>query len=215
MTFDLLDKAQKMLERYPLCNSCLGRQFALLGYGVDNEERGEALKLLLTLKGHQNAMNQDKKGTALLKILADNGNYSMASDILKKMKNKPSEPKSCQLCQEHLTSVEQLADLATDRLREYEYATFLVGVELPVEVEEQEDEFKGEFTVECGENLRNEFSRSIGKRIAETTGKQIDYQHPEVVVLVKPWADQVSLQINPLHIGGRRSKRKPWPGCTR
>ena len=206
MTFDLLAKAQKMLERHPLCNHCLGRQFALLGHGVENEKRGEALKLLLTLKATQLAMNQDKKGAALLKILATNGSYPMANDILEKMRTKPSEPKSCQLCQGHLASIEQLANLATDKLREYEYATFLVGIELPIEVEEQEDEFKGEFTVEHGENLRNEFSRSIGKRIAETTGKQIDYQHPEVVVLANPWANQVSLQINPLHIGGRYRK---------
>ena len=206
MTFDILAKAQKMLERHSLCNHCLGRQFALLGHGVENEKRGEALKLLLTLKATQLAMNQDKKGAALLKILATNGSYPMANDILEKMRTKPSEPKSCQLCQGHLASIEQLANLATDKLREYEYATFLVGIELPIEVEEQEDEFKGEFTVEHGENLRNEFSRSIGKRIAETTGKQIDYQHPEVVVLANPWANQVSLQINPLHIGGRYRK---------
>jgi len=206
LTFDLLDKAQKMLEKHPLCNPCVGRQFALLGHGVDNEKRGEALKLLLTLKAHQLAMNQDKKGPMLLKILASNGNYSMARDILKGMKIKPSEPKSCQLCQEHLTYIEQLTHLTLDKLREYEYTTFLVGVELPVEVEEREDEFKSEFTIAHGESLRNEFSRSMGKRIAEATGKKIDYQLPEVVVLVNPWAGQVSLQVNPVHIGGRYRK---------
>jgi len=195
-----------MLEKHPLCNHCLGRQFALLGHGVDNEKRGEALKLLLTLKAHQLAMNQDKNGTTLLKILASNGNYPMANDILKGMKIKPSEPKSCQLCQGHLTSIEQLTHLALDKLHEYEHTTLLVGVELPVEVEEREDEFKGEFTIAHGESLRNEFSRNIGKGIAEATGKQIDYQRPEVVVLVNPWTRQVSLQINPLHIGGRYRK---------
>ena len=195
-----------MLEKHPLCDHCVGRQFALLGHGIDNEKRGEALKLLLTLKAHQLAMNQDKKGTTLLKILASNGNYSMANDILKRMKIKPSEPKSCQLCQGHLTSIEQLTNLALDKLHEYEYTTVLVGVELPIEVEEREDEFKGEFTIAHGESLRNEFSRSIGKRIAEATGKQIDYERPEVVVLVNPWTGQVSLQINPVHIGGRYRK---------
>ena len=195
-----------MLEKHSLCNHCVGRQFALLGHGVDNEKRGEALKLLLTLKAHQLAMAPDKSGTGLLKILASNGNYSMASDILKEMKIKPSEPKSCQLCQGHLTSIEQLTHLALDKLHEYEYTTLLVGVELPIEVEEREDEFKGEFTIAHGESLRNEFSRSIGKRIAEATGKQIDYDRPEVVVLVNPWTRQVSLQINPVHIGGRYRK---------
>jgi tRNA pseudouridine synthase 10 len=151
-------------------------------------------------------LSQDKKGTALLKTLSSNGNYSMANDILKKMKNKPAEPKSCQLCQERLKFIEQLTHLAVDKLHDYEYATFLVGVELPIEIGEREDELKGEFTIEHGENLRNEFSRSIGKRIAETTRKQIDYQRPDIVVLVRPWANQVTLQINPLHIGGNYRK---------
>ena len=206
MTLDILNKAQRMLEKHPLCNHCLGRQFALLGYGVDNEKRGEALKLLLTIKAHETAITKDKNGLALLKTLASNGNYSMANEILKRMKSKPAEAKPCYLCQERLTSAEHLTHIALDKLQEYEYTTVLVGVELPVEAEEREDEFKGEFAVTYGESLRNEFSRNIGKRIAEATGKRIDYERPEVVVLINPWTEQVSLQVNPIHIGGKYRK---------
>jgi tRNA pseudouridine synthase 10 len=53
---EILEKAQRMLEKYPLCDHCLGRQFAFLGHGVDNKKRGEALKLLLTMRGHQLAL---------------------------------------------------------------------------------------------------------------------------------------------------------------
>ena len=61
----MLEKAQRILEKHPLCNNCLGRQFALLGYGVDNEKRGEALKLLLTMKAHQLALSKEKNGFTL------------------------------------------------------------------------------------------------------------------------------------------------------
>jgi tRNA pseudouridine synthase 10 len=178
----------------------------LLGYGVDNEKRGEALKLLLTIKAHETAMTKDKNGLALLRTLASNGNYPMANEILKKMKSKPAEAKPCHLCQERLTSTEHLAHTALNKLQEYEYATVLVGIELPIEVEEREDEFKAEFTIAHGESLRNEFSRNVGKRIAEATGRKIDFERPDVVVLVNPWTEQISLQVNPIHVGGKYRK---------
>ncbi|HKZ93348.1 MAG TPA: tRNA pseudouridine(54/55) synthase Pus10 [Candidatus Bathyarchaeia archaeon] len=206
MTLDILDTAKKVLEKHPLCNHCLGRQFALLGYGVDNEKRGEALKLILTMKAHRLATMKNNKGVTLLKTLASNGNYAMATEILKRMKKKANESQPCHLCQGRLESIEELTTLALDKLKEYEYKTTLVGVELPVEVEEREDEVKGEFTVKHGESLRNEFSRIIGKRIAEATGKQVEYERPEIVVLINPFTGHVYLQVNPLHIGGRYRK---------
>jgi len=206
LTLDMLEKAQKMLEKHPLCNHCLGRQFALLGYGIGNETRGDALKLILTMKAHQLAQSKSKTGVTLLKVLASNGNYSMAGEMLRKAKHKPAKAQQCRLCQGRLETLEKLVTLALDKLREYEYETMLVGIKLPVEIEEREDELKGEFTIKHGESLRNEFSRSIGKRLAETTGKQIDYDRPDIVVLMNPFTEQISLQINPIHIGGRYRK---------
>ncbi len=202
----MLEKAQKMLEKHPLCNNCLGRQFALLGYGIGNETRGDALKLLLTMKAHQLAQSKSKTGITLLKILASNGNYSMAAEMLKKTKHKPTKAQQCRLCQGRLETLENLVTLALDKLREYEYETMLVGVKLPIEIEEREDELKGEFSIKHGESLRNEFSRNIGKRLAEATGKQTDYDRPHIVVLVNPFTEQMSLQVNPIYIGGRYRK---------
>lgn len=47
---DVLEKTVQMLEAYPLCDHCLGRQFALLGRGLENDRRGQALKLSLMLQ---------------------------------------------------------------------------------------------------------------------------------------------------------------------
>ena len=206
MTLDILEKAQKMLEEYPLCNHCLGRQFGLLGYGVENEERGQALKLLLTMKAHQQTTAGDKNGPALLKTLASNGDFQIANDILKKTENKTAKSQSCCLCDGKLESSERSVKVALAKLKEYEYNTFLVGIELPPEIEEREDEFKGKFAIEYGESLRNEFSRVIGKRIAEATGKATEYGRPELVVLVNPFNKELRLQINPIFISGRYRK---------
>jgi len=202
----MLEKAQKMLEKYPICNHCLGRQFALLGYGLGNQERGEALKLLLTMKGHQLALAGEKAGVSLLKILAVNASFDMAAKILKRLKKRAGKRRECYLCNDQFESLNELVDHSLKKLKGYEHTTFLVGVELPTETEEREDEFKAEFEVKHGENMRNHFSREIGKRISETTQKLVDYKRPNVVILVNPFTGRVKLKANPLYIAGRYRK---------
>jgi tRNA pseudouridine synthase 10 len=206
---DILEKALRMLEGYPLCDYCLGRQFALLGHSVENDERGKAIKLALTLKAHELTFSKNKEGVRILKVLATNGFSKIAEEMLRKMKKRiPSKnfPKTCFLCEHKFKATGNLAEKALKELEGYEYTSFLVGVELPVMVEEREDEFKAEFDVGYGENMRNEFGRVIGKKIAECNGKTVDYRKPELVVLVNPFTEEINLQINPLYVAGNYKK---------
>ncbi|MGD8505064.1 MAG: tRNA pseudouridine(54/55) synthase Pus10 [Candidatus Bathyarchaeota archaeon] len=203
---EILEKAQKMLKRHPLCDHCLGRQFALLGYGLDNQERGATLKLLLTMKGHQLALSKRKSGIALLKTLAANGSLDMAVEILKKLGKRPSRRQQCYLCEGAFNAIPELVHSALKKLNDHEFSSFLVGIELPIEVEEREDEFKAELEVKHGESMRNDFSREMGKEISKVNEKTADYKRPEIVVLVKPFSGEVRLQVNPLFIAGRYRK---------
>ncbi len=203
---EMLEKAQKMLEKHSLCNHCLGRQFALLGYGLDNQKRGEALKLLLTMKGHQLALLGKRTGASLLKTLATNGRFNMAAEILKKMRKKMGKKRECYLCKGRFGHLHELVEKSLEKLNAYEYTTFLVGVELPIEVEEREDEFKAEFEVKHGESMRNGFSRDVGKEISRITKKTTEYKKPDVVVILNPFTGQVTLQVNPFYIAGRYRK---------
>jgi len=203
---DMLEKAQRMLEKYPLCSHCLGRQFALLGCGLDNLSRGEALKLSLTMRAHQQTLGKNKKGFTLLKTLASNGSFHMAAELLKRMNKKVNGKRSCHLCNGRFDSITDLVKCSVNQLQPLDYSTFLVGVELPIEVEEREDEFKAEFEVKHGESMRNAFSREIGKRIAEATRKTTDYKKPDVVVLLNPYEERLNIQVNPIYIAGRYRK---------
>jgi tRNA pseudouridine synthase 10 len=206
---NILGKALKMLEKHPLCDHCLGRQFALLGHGMENDERGNAIKTVLTLHAHTLALSKNKEQIKNLETLATNGFSKTAEEILEEMKNRISSkqiPKACFLCEDKFEITDRLAKKAIDKLEGYEFRNFLVGVELPVAVEEREDEFKAEFEVSYGENMRNEFGRTIGKKIAEHSGKNVEYRKPEVVVLVNPLAEKLKLQVNPLYVAGRYRK---------
>jgi len=203
---ELLKKAQEMLEAHSICDHCLGRQFALLGYGLSDQKRGETLKLLLTMKNHQLALSGKKVGYSNLRILAANGAFEMAVEILRNMRKKPRKSKECFLCQGLFKNVDTLVENALETLQAYEYTTFLVGIDLPTAVEEREDEFKARFEVGYGESMRNEFSRDIGKNIAVATSKLAEYKKPDVVILVRPFTGEIILQSNPLYIRGAYKK---------
>lgn len=207
----LLEITLRMLEKYPLCDSCLGRQFALLGFGMDNRERGRAIKILLAMKAHEMTFSKERrtksKGVMILKLLASNGSFKIAADLLKKMGRKrlPKERK-CFLCENIFENLQPLIDKAVNVLADYEFDSFLVGIKLPLEVEEREDEFKSEFSIQYGEDVRNEFSRIIGKELSRRLGKQVDFMRPQIVVLVNPFTREVELQVNSLYIAGRYRK---------
>ena len=206
---DILETALEMLEKHSLCDHCLGRQFALLGHGLENDARGEAVKMVLTFKAHATALSKDEKSIQTLKLLTTNGFSETAKEILQKMKKripKKNLPEECFLCQDKFENVESLTETALKKLEVYEFSNFLVGVELPVKVAEREDEFKAEFEVGYGESMRNEFGRVIGKKIAESNKKAVEHKKPEIVVLVNPFTDIVRLQVNPLYIAGRYKK---------
>jgi len=206
---DILEKSLRILGQYPLCDHCLGRQFALLGHSIENDGRGGAIKLALALNAHESALSKNGEGVKILKILASNGFSKTAEEILQKMKKRISSkhfPKACFLCENKFKSIDDLAKKALTKLGVYEYDSFLVGIELPLKVEEREDEFKAEFDLGYGENMRNGFGRVIGKKIAEYSGKVVDYKKPDIVVLVNPFAEEVNLQINPLYIAGHYKK---------
>ena len=206
---DILKKALEMLEKHPLCDHCLGRQFAFLGRGIENEERGKAIKTVLAMGAQALAYSKKEEGVRILKVLATNGFYKNAEEILHRMKKRvlrKNFPKTCFLCGNKFALVDELAKKALEKLKEYEYQNFLVGVELPVEVEEREDEFKANFEVEYGESIRIEFGTLLGKKISLYSGKTVEYGKPEIVIIINPVSEEIRVQVNPLYIAGRYKK---------
>jgi tRNA pseudouridine synthase 10 len=54
--------------------------------------------------------------------------------------------------------------------------------------------------------MRNEFGRALGKKIAEQSGKTVDFRKPDIVLLINPFTEKIKLQPNPLYIAGSYKK---------
>jgi len=204
---NILEHALQMLEAHALCDHCLGRQFALLGYNLENSDRGKAIKLSLMLQASASAQSKDAEGLKRLKILATNGFSREAVAALKHLKKRvPKKAQQCFLCEDRFQLLDGLLRKALAEIAGYEYTTFLVGVELPVAVEEREDEFKAVFNVSYGESIRHEFGRLLGKSVEAQTGKTAEYRTPDIVIIVNPFTENIKLQVNPLFVAGRYRK---------
>jgi tRNA pseudouridine synthase 10 len=206
---EILEKAIKLLENYPLCDNCLGRQFALLGVGLDNKSRGIALKNVLTLWSHflAESENSVSEATSNLRILADKGNHEPASKTLGKLgfTEEPSKEK-CFVCSNVLADLDNLAKMAKESLADLEFRTFLVGSLIPPEVAEREDEVRSKAGSNWCESLKREINREIGKRLKELTGKEPDFKCPDVTISIDPFNRNAFAQSNPLFIRGRYKK---------
>jgi tRNA pseudouridine synthase 10 len=204
---NVLEKALQMLEAHALCDNCLGRQFALLGYTIENSDRGKAVKLSLTLQASAIAQSKEPAGLKNLKVLAVNGFSREAAETLRHLKRRvPKQAQQCFLCEGKFQLVDGLVRKALAEIAGYEFTSFLVGVELPVQVEEREDEFKAAFNVSYGESIRHEFGRLLGKSVEAQAGKTVEYRTPDLVIIVNPFTESVKLQVNPLFVAGRYRK---------
>jgi tRNA pseudouridine synthase 10 len=205
---DVLETAFELLSKYPLCDHCLGRQFALLGYNMENNIRGSAIKITLTLQATDMAKEVNLEGTKRLKVLATNGFSKEAQQTLKHLKKRTPKAleEKCYLCEGKFDLVNSLTEKALAASNGNEYTTFLVGIELPVKIEEREDEFKAAFNLGYSESIKHEFGRLLGKALAQRTGKEADYLIPDIVPVINPFHEKVRVQVNPLFVAGRYRK---------
>jgi tRNA pseudouridine synthase 10 len=206
---DVLKKAFEILSKYPLCDHCLGRQFALLGYSMENNVRGKSLKVSLILQANDLAAEKNVEGIKHLKVLASNGFSREAQETLKHLKKripKKDDAIKCALCDGKFEIVGDLTQKAIAAIEDYEFTTFLVGIELPLKVEEHEDEFKAAANVGYEESIKHEFGRLLGKAVAKHMGKEANYLKPDLVIIFNPFLERVRIQVNPLFVSGRYRK---------
>lgn len=194
---DLGETARRILRLGPICDSCLGRQFAMLSTGLTNAERGRAIKTFLSMAG-----SLDESGRDLLTLLAG----SSRSARLKL--GMEGEPDSCWVCLGEMEPerLDRWAEAAERELRHLEHETFLVGTKMSGLLAENEELVLADGGSIHAEPMKSELNREVGKRIAERTKKATSFSSPEVLAILNLEDGRVDVQVASLYIRGRYRK---------
>ena len=176
---DLADlKMAESAAKFGLCHNCLGRQFAKLGHGMSNKERGFYLRNTL--------INQLKDEKAKIAIM--------------------HQPPECYICKNLFDEIEKFSDIVIKELEQYNYDTFLIGSKIDAEIVDREERLWGELENSHYEPIKAEVNREVGKLVEAKTKKEVDFKKPDIVAVIDTRFDNVELQISPLYIYGRYKK---------
>ncbi|MHA1557035.1 MAG: hypothetical protein ACTSPM_08900, partial [Candidatus Heimdallarchaeota archaeon] len=90
----MLEVAKNILTEQFLCTHCLGRQFALLGYGLSDKERGEIIQNALVMEYYEE-IRSDEKISLMIKNISKCNNELATKSYHKVTKKKIEEEKIC------------------------------------------------------------------------------------------------------------------------
>ena len=198
----LLNKTSEILQKYQLCDYCLGRQFSNLATGTTNRNRGIIIKEFLTMNSVHKEEDED---LAFLQLISKSGGQ-LAKNTLKKKEKVPEATQSCFICQDKLEFTDDLIEIIVPAIKNIEAQTFLIGTILPKDFLEREKKLKEEFNLLDSEYLKQEFNRIIGKKISEKLPLITDFNSPEIIVESDPILSKFEIKIKPLYIYGRYLK---------
>ena len=200
----LLERAMRVMDEVEgkICCRCMGRMFSHDLEASDNLVRGEYIRV--QIQNNANSCIDCSKVPEC--IICNNIFLKINNDLI-----------------EYISNCINDADI--------EFETFLVGSRVNKDIIEKEAEIHEIVHVDV-ENIKKEINREIGKALSIRMSKEVDFEAPNLVILVdltKNTDDpQLYFQINPIFIEGRYRKlvrdipQTKWPcrqckgmGCER
>ncbi len=206
---DIVNKAKRILAEEPLCDRCLGRMFARLGYGWSNRERGEAIKRLMVMELHQRIREGDSSALEEFKLLAPRIG-PIAAPLYKRLFGEELIVDECIICGNRLDEfISQAAETGVKLLKSHEIERFVVGVRIPRSILEREDKLKRKYSLEYGESIKSEIRREVGKLIQSLSRGEMraDFEEPEATLLIEYPSGAMWLQVNSILYRGRYWKK--------
>lgn len=194
----ILETAKKIIEEGPICDHCMGRQFAKLSTGLTNVERGQAIKLSMVMEG--DALFKENGDESLLEEMAHSSPYARKSLKIE------GENEKCWVCQGIFENLDVWAERGIQSIDEREYSTFLVGTKVSGLIGENEEILWSECGITQAEQFKTEMNREVGKLIAARTGKEVAFERPDILVTLDIAEGSTSVQVRSLYIQGRYRK---------
>jgi len=184
----VLETARRAIDTGPLCDACLGRLVADRSFGLTNGERGRSLRVAVALEDDDDVGDLEADG-------------------------------ECWVCEGESDRAEEWAERAAHALREYEFDTYQTGTTVPPLLEENDHLLREDVGIdaEAGEPLKRELNREVGKRLGRSTDAEVDFERPDVLVVLDLATDELDVQVNSAFVYGRYRKlerdipQTKWP----
>ncbi len=196
----ILEKSAKILE-IPVCNHCLGRQFAQLLHGYTNEERGKILRTAVAMS----IDNLFSKNALDMSNFHGYGFYNIKS---------ATKRKKCAVCNDIFDELEKISEKIIKK--KVNFRTFLIGTKLSHELIEKEENLWEKVGIDFCEPIKAEINRELGKLI-EKAGYIYEPKRPDVNFILNVEQKNVTAEVNPLFIYGEYQKlvrgipQTKWP----
>jgi len=97
----------------------------------------------------------------------------------------------CWLCGGMMGELRKFSEMVVEAMEGYEYDTFLVGSRVEEEVMVKEGELLS--LTDYGESIKREINREVGKLVAASTGKEVDFIRPHITAIINTQYDDVEL----------------------
>ena len=173
MEFDL-----NKLEYYsPFCFSCLGRVFGLVGFGVDNRERG--IEIL-----NQIELSANKEFESILICSSS----------------------ECRICDGLISEIGDFVDIIAEEMSTFDFETFKIGNIVDKDIINLESDFQAIFGKGISESIKSQLNREIGIRLSERLGLSALMNSPDIVAIIDTRYNTVDLEVKSLFIEGNYNK---------
>ena len=160
-------------------------------------------------------------GRKLSKTIDGKNNVDRSDQILKALNYEISD--SCNICNNIFNKLDdELYDKIYHKI-DYlgvEFDKFYVGSKISKDIIDSDKELSDEFDLDV-ETIKQEINRIIGKKIANTLNKEVDFENPDIIIVVNLIGkSNVKIQINPIFIEGKYNKylrgipQTKWP-CSK
>ncbi|MEM2307866.1 MAG: tRNA pseudouridine(54/55) synthase Pus10 [Sulfolobales archaeon] len=206
----VMEAALRVLLKYPLCDRCLGRLFARLGRGIDNADRGRAIKTFLAMFLAEIRLREDE---------LENLKVNIGLPLPVEPKPQLGHVGTCYICGSELDRIIlELGEGALKLLKDKqgELSSFLVGVEAGSKYEKRELEVIGVLGLDTWESVRREVKRLVGKYVSRELSITPSFSNPDVLVVLDLENRKVDVKVFPLLLRGKYVKtgryisQMPW-----
>jgi tRNA pseudouridine synthase 10 len=135
-------------------------------------------------------------------------NKIIGKNIRVKLKLKELNSRNCWLCIGLFDELNIFIELIIKKLKDFQYETFLIGNKVDEDIIENENQILKFQNLSYSESIKMELNREIGKYLEKKLRKNVNFENPDIMIIIDTSYNYVQLQIKPIYIYGKYNKYK-------